>query len=81
MPRNHIVWVVLFALLAATARAACLGPSSCRSSDGKGGTDCWAGNGDPFKCGQCDGGPVCHLAVLTGQSTVSVGKTYYEYEW
>ena len=24
--------------------------SKCRSSDGRGGFDCWAGNGDPFSC-------------------------------
>lgn len=82
----RIVWAVLFALLAATARAACLGPSSCRSSDGKGGTDCYAGNGDPFRCGQTESrcgqssSAPCWAAMLSGRSTVHEGKTYYHYD-
>jgi len=61
-----------FILFATTARAQSCSQSRCRSSDGQGGHDCWAGNGDPYAC-------TSGQARLTGETTPYAGKTYDDY--
>lgn len=45
----------------------------CRSADGKGGYDCWAGNGDPFACSDE------YVSKKTGKTVMAYGSTYEEY--
>jgi len=48
---------------------------ACRSSDGSGGFDCWAGSGDPFACAE-GRVPVESKQVLWD---ITSGETYHKY--
>merc|ERR1712032_531021 len=48
-------------------------PSKCTSTNGKGGHDCWAGNGEAFSCA------AGFSSKMTGQKAPHQGKTWYEY--
>jgi len=47
---------------------------TCTSPNGQGGTDCWAGNGEPFTCQ--DG----FIPQMTGQTAPYAGQTWHEYQ-
>lgn len=70
--QNLLFATAMTATLAKAALVDCSG-KYCRSSNGSGGFDCYAGHGDPFAC---SGG---RKMKLTGKTTSSWFKTYKGY--